>query len=147
VGLRGIQRQPDSVRSLRDGAVTYDAPETVKAPAWLPAEAVKQFDILAQDLVSANVPVKQADSNAIACTAQCITDLAYWSKKKKGMKTVKDLLNCSKLIARYQSDLQKWLNAICATPKARASMGLKATPKKKGTFATLIDLKKGNDTN
>jgi hypothetical protein len=140
----GILRQPDSVRATREGGVRFDAPESVLAPAWLPSDAVKQFDILVKDLMQASVPIKQADNNAIACCAQCLTELAYWTKQKKNAKTIETRIDCSKLIARYQRDSQKWLETICATPAARARIGLKATPKKQGTLAKLIELKKGN---
>jgi phage terminase small subunit len=138
----GILRQPNSVRASREGGVHFDEPQAVVAPAWLPVEIVPQFNTLVRDLAEASVPLKQADNNAIALCAQCLTELAYWTKQKKNAKTIEARIECSKLIVRYGRDSQKWLETLCATPAARARIGLKATGKKKGAFANLLEMKK-----
>jgi phage terminase small subunit len=135
-------RQPDSVRGLREG-ITIDKPESkIDPPDWLSRPDKKEFKILVRDLTAANVPIKQVDSFAIACCAQCIAAVSKWTTMEQEAETLKDKLECSKQVARYQRDSQKWAETIGATPAARARFGIRSAPKKTGKLAQLIALKK-----
>jgi len=134
--------RPDSIRGRRQG-LTIDKPETgVAAPSWLSKEEKKEFRKLVHDLVAANVPVKQVDSFAIASCAQCIANVAKWTREEQKAQSLKDKLDCSKQIARYSRDAQKWLQELCATPYSRSRIGVKSSDKKEGAVARLLAMKK-----
>lgn len=142
MGARGILRQPDSVRAQREGGVTHDAPEPVTAPKWLSRTAKAEFKRLVEELTTAEVPIKQIDSYAIAMTAYNITAVAEWIEKEQTTDKLTEQIECSKQITRYQRDCQKWLEMIAASPAARARLGMKTKEKKPGIVAGLIAMKK-----
>jgi phage terminase small subunit len=142
MGTRGLQRQPGSVRAEREGGVVLDAPEAIIVPRWLTPNSKKEFKRLVADLTSANVPIKQADSHAIATAASILAGVIEWTAKEHKAETLKDQLACAKRVASYQRDSQKWLEMIGATPASRARLGLKAAPKETGTIAALIAQRK-----
>lgn len=133
MGLRGPLRQPDSYRGSREmPGFRLDDPETPKPPAHLSSRAKRIFKSLVGDLVGAKVPIKKVDGHAIAMAAYCINATQEWTEKEKAPSlTPKDALEISRMIARFQRDAQAWMAAICATPQARARIGLRSTEKPK----------------
>lgn len=144
MGESGPIRKQNSVRGLKEGVAPLDAPEQVKAPAWLSKDAKKEFKALVISLIAADVPIKQVDCYSIGMAAQCITSVAKWSELEEAAESLSDKLDCSKQLARYQRDSQNWLAAICATPTARVRIGIKSTQKKAGPLAELLERKKLN---
>lgn len=142
MGTRGLQRQPGSVRAEREGGIALDAPEPITVPRWLTPNSKKEFKRLVADLTSANVPIKQADSQLIGITASILAGVIEWTAKEQEADNLKDQLACAKQVAHYQRDVQKWLDMCGASPASRARLGLKATPKETGTIAALIAKRK-----
>lgn len=141
---KGILRQPGSVRAEREGGVHFDEPESVVAPEWLGPNQQSAFHTLVDELAQAKVPIKQIDVHAIANVAYTIASIAEWAQREQEATAIKDKIECSKQVTRFQRDCQKWLEVLCASPAARARIGMKATPKKTGTVANLLALKHEN---
>jgi hypothetical protein len=143
---RGQNRQPGSVRDIKEGSLAgkLDPPQDVQAPKWLSGPAKKEFKLLVSYLKDANVPIKQLDAYAIAMTAQCVTSVADWSVKEQAATSLDDQLACSQQVARFQRDSQQWLASICASPKSRVQIGLRSTDKKQGPLAKLLEQKQQN---
>jgi phage terminase small subunit len=141
--MQSKTRQPDSVRGIREG-YKLDKPEQVSPPKWLSTRAKREFKIIVASLIEAEVPIKQLDCYSIAMAAQCLSSVASLMELEDQATDIKDKLKCAQLMARHQCDLQKWLTAICATPIARARIGLHSSDKKDGPLATLLKLKQNN---
>ena len=122
----------------------FDAPESVQAPAWLSPNQAATFDTLCEELANARVPIKQLDAHSIANVAYSLASIAEWAQREQEAIAIKDKIECSKQVTRFQRDCQKWLEVLCASPAARARIGMKATPKKTGTVANLLALKHEN---
>ena len=137
-------RQHDSVRDIREGGFTLDAPEAPQAPAWINEATKKEFNNLVVGLIAAQVPLKAVDAQAVAMAASCIANVAVWTANEETAQTLKEKSECSKLVARYQRDSQKWLDIICATPAARARIGIRSTSKKEGKLEQLLKAKHGS---
>jgi hypothetical protein len=93
-------------------------------------------------LVTAQVPVKQADCYSIAMAAHCLTNVAKWTQREQEATLVVDKIECAKLIARFQRDSQAWLFALGATPRSRAQLGIKSAKKQAGPLAELLAQKR-----
>lgn len=97
------------------------------------------------DLAAAKVPIKQIDSHAITMAARCLDAI----EKAERMSADPDapaerVLAALRLSAGYGKDLQRWLELICATPGARARIGVKAEPEKKmGAIERILAAKQG----
>lgn len=139
--FKGPLRTQGSVRDIRQGGTIIDKPETVSAPLWLDKDARKIFKVLVAELTAANVPLKQIDSYVIACCARSVSGLARWSEQEQAAETLKDKLECSKQVARYQRDAQKFLELLGASPVSRLRMGIKSAPKEEGALAKLLKAK------
>ena len=144
MGSRGPLRQPDSRRGAAEmPGFRTDAPELPDPPVWLNAKSRVLFESLVEDLAAARVPIKRVDAHAIGQAAQCIEQAQHWARKQKRAKTTAAIADCAKLAARYQRDVMQWLAVICATPAARARIGLRATEEKKqGTVLSILAAKK-----
>jgi len=143
MGTRGVIRQPDSVRGLREKIPPPDEPEMPVCPKWLSKSGKKEFHNLVTMLTAAKVPIKQVDCYAVAMAATCVSGVAEWTSNEQTSESLREKIDCSKLVARYQKDSLQWLNLICATPTARARIGLRSTAKKDGPLAQLLERKKG----
>lgn len=149
MGLRGPQRDPNSVRGKREarklahlsvidgGAASEpgieDGHGMPVCPKWLSIQARTIYNGLVADLTAAKVPIKAIDAHAISMAATCLEAIQEAEDMYRDLKGVSSLrVEAMKLKARYQRDLQSWLNLICATPGARARLGMKPAPERKG---------------
>jgi phage terminase small subunit len=148
MGLRGPVRKPNSVRGLREARkaqrlkqqdalgklplnVTSPTPvlidgEVPTCPTWLSDSGQEIWRNLVDLLGAADVVLKAVDAHAVAMAAYCLAAVAEWGEREKA----KDLslsarLGISKLVQKYQSDSQSWMDKIGATPSARLRMGIK----------------------
>ena len=142
--MSGQIRQPGSVRDIKEGGTKLDAPEMVTAPSWLSDSARKEFEIMVSSLTAAEVPIKQVDSYAIGMAASCVANVAIWTERESSAQSLQDQIHCSRLIARYQADSQKWFAVIGGTPKARAQIGIKSINRKEGKLEQLLRAKNGS---
>jgi hypothetical protein len=168
MGLRGPSRNPNSRRGRAEAekaaklaaiakppakpagpARAKPAPVSVAGsptcPEWLSPDQAELFASLVTDLEAAQVPIKHIDAHAIMMAVQCLSSV-------KDAGTIfsdedlepKDRLMALRLKAQAGKDLQQWLQIICATPGARARIGLKTeAPKKKGFLEQLLAAKQG----
>jgi len=169
MGLRGPQRSPTSRRgraeaeNLKEIAARVQRTATAPAakptpngiptvsngiptcPDWLTVDQAALFASLVADLKAAGVPIKNIDRHAIMMAVQCLSSV-------KDAGTIfsdedlepKDRLMALRLKAQAGKDLQQWLQLICATPGARARIGLKVeAPKKLGPLAQILAAKQG----
>lgn len=167
MGLRGPQRNPNSRRGRREAEkarelariakppVPAAAPRAKTAPAptsgsptcpdWLSPDQAALFASLVSDLEAAQVPIKHIDAHAIMMAVQCLSAVKDASDLfSDGDLDPKDRLAALKLKTQAGKDLMQWLQLICATPGARARIGLKTeTPKKPGFLEKMIAAKQG----
>jgi phage terminase small subunit len=165
MGLRGPQRNPNSRRGraeaekaaklaaiakLRVPARAKPAPISPATgspicPDWLSPDQAKLFASLVTDLEAAQVPIKHIDAHAIMMAVQCLSSVkdAGTIFEDEDLEP-KDRLLALRLKAQAGKDLQQWLQLICATPGARARIGLKTeAPKKLGPLALMLAAKQG----
>jgi hypothetical protein len=169
MGLRGPQRNPNSRRGRAEaerarkiGVIAKPAapnrplggakPAPVSAPtaspacpAWLSPDQAELFASLVTDLEAAQVPIKHIDAHAIMMAVQCLSAVKDASDLfSDGDLDPKDRLAALKLKTQAGKDLMQWLQLICATPGARARIGLKTeAPKKLGPLALMLAAKQG----
>lgn len=153
MGQRGPIRNPNSrrgqqeilkrqkvaaVETTTDSVPGYSASGPVSPPgnlptcdACLPRRVREIYQNLVIDLAGAKVPIKQIDSHAITMAARCLEAVERVEKiAAAGDTPMERVLACMKMAAGYGKDLQRWLELICATPGARARIGLKSPVKK-----------------
>jgi hypothetical protein len=168
MGLRGPSRNPNSRRGRAEAEKAAKLAAIAKPPAkppvparakpapipatgsptcpeWLSSDQAELFASLVTDLEAAQVPIKHIDTHAIMMAVQCLS----------AVKDAADLFSDAELEPEYRiaalklraqagKDLQQWLQLICATPGARARIGLKAeAPKKLGPVAQILAAKQG----
>jgi hypothetical protein len=164
MGLRGPLRNPNSVRGKREaakavrGAVELaiidrqpgtkpfgvaQKPAVPTCPEWLSPDQAELFASLVSDLQAADVPVKNIDSHAIMMAVQCLSGVREATELAGDSKLgAEHRLAALKLKAQLGKDLIQWLQLICATPGARARIGIKAAPEKKlGPLALMLAAK------
>lgn len=113
-------------------------------PAWLPRNQAELFANLVMDLLAAKVPVRRIDSHAVAMAVQCLAGVEDAAGIYNDAETAEQRIAALRIKAQFQKDLKDWLQLICATPGARARIGLKAAPEKKaGPLAALIAARQG----
>lgn len=158
MGQRGPVRDPNSRRGRAEILKRqklesiYSPPESgpvevVSVPADLPTcdkclpRRVREiYQNLVIDLAGAKVPIKQIDSHAITMAARCLDSVESAERMSEDADAGPDLrLAALRLKSQFSKDLIQWLQLICATPGARARIGLKAPQEKKaGVLAGLI---------
>jgi hypothetical protein len=141
MGLHGPIRDPGSRRGAKEmPGYQPDQPDLPQPPRWLSGAGKTTFTGLVADLAAAQVPIKMADAHAVAMAAHCLTEAQVWAHRAKTYRKTEDKIEAAKLCARFQRDSQQWLNAICATPTARARIGLRGgtTTKKPGRVLSII---------
>jgi len=121
------------------------APVAVAAPTPpscddnLPARVQEIYRNLIAWAIAAKVQVKQIDSVTFTGAARCL----YTIERAEGIMEEPDaspdaVVGAMKMIDSADRRLQKWLDMICASPGARARLGQKPEPEKKG--GALADL-------
>lgn len=143
-----LKRQKvEAVEPTQDGVPSLSTSGPVSVPGNLPTcdtclpRRVREiYQNLVIDLAGAKVPIKQIDSHAITMAARCLEAVERVEKiAADGDTPMERILACMKMAAGYGKDLQRWLELICATPGARARIGLKAPVEKKaGPLAALL---------
>jgi len=111
----------------------------------LPRRVQEIYHNLVVDLAGAKVPIKQIDSHAITMAARCLDSVeeAERLSEDAGLEPDKRL-SALRLKGQFGKDLMQWLQLICATPGARARIGLKPAPEKKtGMLAQMMAAKRG----
>ena len=161
MGLRGPIRDPNSRRGRQEAARRAKLalvssgtakPEPVKpaatkpkraadqpqhpgaptCPEWLSEDQAALFCELVDDLQAAQVPIKHIDSHAIMMAVQCLSGVREAAEiSQDGEVQADQRLVALRLKAQLGKDLIQWLQLICATPGARARIGLRSTPEKK----------------
>lgn len=145
---KGPIRNVDSVRSLKEGGFISDKPEQVTPPKWLDKRGRNEFRILIQDLTAAQVPIKQADSQIIACCAKCLASISEWSKKESDPTlSFKEQLQANQQVARHQRDAITYMNELGMSPMSRVRLGLRQSAKPEGTLAKLLQAKQASNNN
>jgi hypothetical protein len=111
----------------------------------LPRAVREKYANLVINLAAAKVPVKQVDADAITMAARCLAAVDMWGAiELDGEQPVEQRNSASRNRASAGKDLIQWLQLICATPAARARIGLKAAPEKRGgRLAELLAMKQG----
>jgi len=111
----------------------------------LPRRVREIYQNLVVDLLGAKVPIKQIDSHAITMAARCLASVeAAESIAHNGEATADQRLGALRLAGQFGKDLVQWLQLICATPAARARIGLRPAPEKKmGPLAKILAAKQG----
>lgn len=101
------------------------------------------YQNLVVDLAGAKVPIKQIDSHAITMAARCLEAIETAEGMAMDEEAAPEVrLSALRVKAGFAKDLIQWLQLICATPGARARIGLKAPPEKKmGPLAQMIAAK------
>lgn len=135
MGLTGPIRDPNSRRGLREGlgaAIGADTADPITPPSWLLPKAKRIFKQLCADMAGARVPVKFLDAHAVGMAAQT---LAMQDQVE----------NNPALFARVGRDAMQWLEAIGATPRSRARMGIRGNPDavKETQLSNLLNRKTG----
>jgi hypothetical protein len=99
--------------------------------------------MLVTDLIAAKVPIQQIDSPGITMAARALDSVEQAERMANDSSFDAGLrFNAIRLQAQLSRDLQKWLELICATPGARARIGIKAAPEKKlGPLALMLAAK------
>lgn len=128
MGFRGPLRDPNSERGQREGLLVINAEnapaERLKPPKWLSAAQKKLFRELEEQLVAAEVPLKQLDAYAVAMAAKTL-ELA--SREADAAK-----------FARLGRDSLAWMAACGATVKSRAQLGIRPRAKAKVDRASAV---------
>lgn len=166
MGQRGPLRNPNSRRgqaeirkrqqlTVNESPGTDAGKPTVEIPAdlptcdkCLPRRVQEIYRNLVIDLAGANVPIKQIDSHAVTMAARCLEAVERAEALASGDDSPPAVkLAALRLQGQYSKDLIQWLQLICATPGARARIGLKgAEPKKAaGPLATILAMKHNRD--
>lgn len=111
----------------------------------LPRAVREKYLNLVTNLAAAKVPVKQVDADAITMAARALAAVDMWGECELDGNQSYELRNAAaKNRAAAGKDLIQWLQLICATPAARARIGLKPPPEKKGgRLAELLAMKQG----
>lgn len=167
MGQRGPIRNPNSrrgqqeilkrqkvavVESTQDGAPSLGPTGPVSAPGnlptcdtCLPRRVQEIYQNLVIDLAGAKVPIKQIDAHAITMAARSLEAVEAVEKMfLDGDLTPESRLAALRLKGQFSKDLIQWLQLICATPGARARIGLKAPAEKKaGPLAQMLAARQG----
>jgi len=124
------------------GPAASDLPTCDKC---LPRRVQEIYQNLVIDLAGAKVPIKQIDSHAITMAARCLDAVEAAEAIAESADTpVEQRLSALRLKVQFGKDLIQWLQLICATPGARARIGLKAPAEKKiGPLAQILAAKQG----
>lgn len=128
--------------AIEAATVPSDLPTCDKC---LPRRVREIYQNLVIDLAGAKVPIKQIDSHAITMAARCLDAVESAEAIAENPDTpVEHRLSALRLKAQFGKDLIQWLQLICATPGARARIGLKAPAEKKmGPLAQMLAAKQG----
>jgi hypothetical protein len=111
--------------------------------ACLPRRVQEIYGNLVVDLAGAKVPIKQIDAHAITMAARCLDSVETAERMAMDEDSSPEVrLSAMRLKAGFSKDLIQWLQLICATPGARARIGLKGAPEKKlGPLAQILAAK------
>jgi hypothetical protein len=114
----------------------------------LPRAVREKYLNLVTNLAAAKVPVKQIDADAITMAARSLAAVEMWETIEfDADQPIEVRTSAARHRAAAGKDLIQWLQLICATPGARARIGLKAAPERKlGPLAQLIAAKQGRRT-
>lgn len=148
MGTRGPIRDPGSRRGRQEmPGYQPDDPELPEPPRWLSMAARATFSGLVGDLAAAGVPIKLVDAHACAMCAYALNQAQTWARREQRARKIEQKLDCSRMAARFQRDAEKLLNVVCATPSARARIGLRATqqPKKPGRILQIIQARENRN--
>lgn len=164
MGARGPIRNPNSRRgqaeirkrqqlavpdaSGRVSAVARSNPANAAAglpvcDASLPRRVREIYQNLVIDLASARVPIEQIDAHAITMAARCLDAVETAERMAMDEGSAAEVrLSALRIKSGFSKDLIQWLQLICATPGARARIGLKVAPEKKlGPLAQILAAK------
>lgn len=123
--------------------VSGDAIGLPTCDGCLPHRVREIYQNLVSDLAAARVPIKQIDAHAITMAARSLD--AVEQAEAMGAEPDAPLearLSALRLKATFAKDLIQWLQLICATPGARARIGLKGLSEKKaGPLAQILAAK------
>jgi len=98
----------------------------------LPRRVREIYQNLVIDLAGAKVPIKQIDSHAITMAARCLASVEDVERMAgDGDLQPEQRMSALRLAGQFGKDLVQWLQLICATPGARARIGLRAPAEKK----------------
>jgi hypothetical protein len=101
----------------------------VICPRWLSESGQDMWHSLVADLTTAGVAIQDIDAHAIAMAAYCLAAVAELGESEKEPSlSLSARLGISKLVQKYQSNSQSWLEKIGATPAARGRMGIRPEP-------------------
>jgi len=163
MGQRGPVRNPNSRRGQAEirkqqrltavnGPSTSGGSPSIDTPAnlptcdkCLPRRVQEIYRNLVIDLAGANVPIKQIDSHAVTMAARCLEAVERAEALAEEDSPAEVKLAALRLQGQYSKDLIQWLQLICATPGARARIGMKGTEPKRamGPLAAILAAKQG----
>jgi hypothetical protein len=112
----------------------------------LPRRVQEIYRNLVIELAGAGVPIKQIDSYAVTMAARCLEAVERAEAlATAGDSPVEAKLAALRLQGQYGKDLIQWLQLICATPGARARIGMKPDkkPAAAGPLAQILAAKLG----
>lgn len=108
-------------------------PDDPVCPPWLSARQKVLFTQTVADLHAAGVPVKRVDGDAIVMRAICMSSVEDAERFAQDPDiSTQDRITALRLKGQFGKDLIQWVQLTCGTPAARARIGLKAPPEKKG---------------
>jgi hypothetical protein len=124
--------------------LVIDDPERPSAPKHLSAESRAIFSDLVAWLADAGVPIKRADGPIVSMAAEELAEAAKWSTIAADADDVESQITSSQQAQRHRKAATDILLAIGGSPLARARLGLrgKTEPKKLGTVASILQMKR-----
>lgn len=125
MGLRGVQRQPDSRRGLIEngGVIPEPIQEDIQPPAYCKADRLKLFRKLVSENRAAGVAIRQVDADQYAELADAMIELRNETDAR-----------VKQAWFRQIADLRSELNI---GPRNRQRAGIKDTVKPKAASPTL----------
>ena len=125
MGLRGVQRQPDSQRGRAEngGIIPEPIQEQIAPPAWCKADRLKLFQKLVADNRAAGVAIRQVDADQYAELADAMIERRNESDGRTKLAW-----------GRQIDELRSQLNI---GPRNRQRAGIKDTKKPAGLSKTL----------
>ncbi len=157
MGLRGPLRDPESRRGKQEArkgqvlAMVQGAPVAVASPAApvcdsnLPARVQEIYGNLMAWAIEAKTRVKQIDSVAFTQAARGLYAIERAESVMEDPRTSgSTMLEAMKMMQTADRSIQNWFKEIGASPAARARMGQKPEPEKRGgAIADLIARRNG----
>ena len=129
MGSRGPIQRPTSIRGERrrrkpPAEVMGERPPM---PDWLPEGAKSLWRRLLPRILAANVPLRMADSEAVAMYVLSVHNAQTSARAaERSETTTLERLKHLRLSARFGKDALAWAGVIGATPAARARLGIRA---------------------